>query len=98
MKDAAKFVTMDEKEIKKYIDEIISGKKQPSSNFEKSVVPSLLVNVQLFEKTKTELKQLKALILEKETKLISLDGGINTIINLLVTNKNMELNPEKEKR
>jgi len=90
---------MGETQVREYVKSITTGEKEPESKFEKSVVPALMANIQMFEKTKNDLAELEKVIAKKKANLQSLDGGINTIIGLLISEENKRLNsPMKESK
>jgi hypothetical protein len=72
--------TLDQ-ETTNYIDDIICNKKKPDNEFEKIIIPVLLNNISNLEKTKSEIQNL-------QNKIISFDGAINTLISLLIQQKN----------
>lgn len=84
---------MSEQQVKEYVNSVTGGKRKPESDFEKTVIPSLLANIQTFEKLKAELIKLEMLVVKKKSEMQSLDGGINAIIGLLVSEENKRLNP-----
>lgn len=89
-------VKMTEAQIKQYVASVTSGKRQPNSEIEKIVTPSLLRDIRIYEETKMKLIELEKRVEEFKSKIQLLDGGINAFIGLLVEEEKKRLNSSQE--